>query len=504
MTYAKNSHFKISLLHSIFALSLAASTILSANSAIAQNAFNDPTLRSSSSGGGKADGTLVPAISEIATGNLQIGNSTQVVMRFKNESSDPIALRETNLYESSNVTKDIRLNQCAQEAIPSGAECAIIVTVRGQQAGDFRIEALLRHTGPSRLSTAVITGTVDAADTEAEGLITSDISPLPNTVDFEQLTASRPIIRSVTLRNVTPEPIDIKKVYIDAPAQSGFTLRTDCDKLLPSEACIASIVWSPIVSGPSSGFLVVEHSGPSRVTNVSLNGNFQPESLSEAEIFPTPIPNKGLLISSLKEIDFGSDISTLSAITISLVNSGDADMMLQGINLATSDNGLKIVRRGCVEGLVLEPTQACPLTVLWSPTREGSVRDDIKIYHTGARGILVLPVSGSAAEAVSLDSKPLLKIEGIDEEDLMDPTPSLEGYVVTSLAGKNAIVSGPGGSRILTDGETTFLGGVEWGARITGNGVKLSNGASQVTLVFDRSFSSKSAAGGTSVTSSSQ
>lgn len=467
--------------------------------AMAQTAFDDPALRAQGGAAGGVGGTLVPVEQTIDAGDLQIGTSTQIIMRFRNESADPITLKETSLYESSNVTKDIRINQCAQEAIPSGAECAIIVTLKAQQDGEYRIEALLRHTGPTRLTTAVITGSIDEADEEEEGLITTDISPLPNTIDFETLTASRPIIRSITLRNVTSEPIDIKDIYIDAPAQSGFSLRTDCERLLPSEACIASIVWSPIVSGPSSGFLVVEHSGQSRVTNVSLSGEFTPDSISEAEIFPTPVPGKGLLVSDITEVDFGAGVSTLSAITISLVNTGDAALMLQDIDLSTTDNGLKIVRRGCVEGRVLEPTEACPLTLIWSPSREGSLLDDIRILHTGARGTLILPVRGTATEAVSLDNKPLLSIEGIDEDELASPTPSLDGFVVTSLSGQHAIVSGPGGSRVLTSGETTFIGGFEWMTNISPNGVMLKSGRNEVMLVFDRSFSTRSAAGGAAI-----
>ena len=474
--------------------------------ALSQNAFNDPSLRSqggTSSGGGSADGTLKPVTEQIDAGTLQIGTSAQVVMRFKNESNEVISLKATDLYESSNVAQEVKLNQCAQESLTPGAECAIIITVRAQQDGDFRIEALIRHSGPARLATAVITGQIEQADDEEGGLITTDISPLPTSVDFEELTASRPIIRSITLRNITSNPIEIKRVYIDAPSQSGFTLRTDCERLLPSEACIASIIWSPIVSGPTSGFLVVEHNGPSRITNVSLNGDFSPEAVDEAAIFPTPIPGKGLLISSITDIDFGSGVKTLSAITVSLVNGGDADLLLKDIDLSTSDNGLKIVRRGCVEGHILEPTEACPLTLIWSPSREGALRDDVKIEHSGARGILVLPVTGDAEEAVSLDSKPLFSIDGIDENELEDPISTWDGYVVTSLSGTHAIVSGPGGTRILTSGTPTFLGGAEWVPSVPSGGVKMKNGRNEVTLVFDRSFSTRSAAGGASIGSSS-
>jgi hypothetical protein len=482
----------------IFGTALIGVLALSLPFALAQTAFDDPALRAQA-GAGVAGGTLVPVTADVDGGTLQIGNSAQVVMRFRNESNEAISIKETNLYESSNVTKSIKLNQCAQEALPAGAECAIIITVRAQQDGDYRIEALIRHTGPSRLTTAVISGSIDTADTEEEGLITTDISPLPNNIDFDTLTASRPIIRSVTLRNVTSNQIDIKNLYIDAPAQSGFSLRTDCASLMPAEACIASITWSPIVQGPTSGFLVVEHSGQSRVTNVSITGEFTPDAVSEAEIFPSPIPGKGLLVSNITEVDFGSDVSSISAITLSLVNAGDADLLLTNINLSTTDNGLRIVKKGCVPGHALEPTAACPLTLIWSPSREGSLLDDVQIEHTGARGILVLPVRGTATESVSLDSQPLLRIEGIDEDNLIDPTPSLDGFVVTSLSGTHAIVSGPGGTRVLKSGQDVFIGGVQWKPEINSGGVSLTSGMSQVMLVFDRSFSTRSAAGGSAI-----
>ncbi len=473
--------------------------LLTSGTANAQGAFGDPVVNSGPSGSGTTAGTLVAVEEEVDAGTLKIGSSSQAIVRFRNESGRNISLRDANMYPSSNVSYEITLNQCGQEPLEPGAECAIIVMIRALQEGDFRLSALVRHTGQSRLATGVIRGTVEAADDDEKGQISSDVTPQPNKVEFAELTASRPIIRSVTLRNVTTSPIDIENVYIDAPAQSGFTLRTDCDTLLPSQACIASIVWSPVVSGPTSGFLVVEHNGISRVTNVELTGEFNPESVEQATIFPNAVPGKGLLVSSLTEVDFGTAVNSLSAITVSLVNAGDAPLMIMGIELSGSDNGLKVVRRGCVEGRVLEPTEACPMTVAWSPSRIGTVLDDIRVLHSGARGILVLPVRGGATEAVSMDSKPVFRMEGVDEDDLMDSVPVLDGFVVTSLAGKHAIVSGPGGSRIVSNDTPIILGGVEWNPKITPTGVQLKNGKSEVTLVFDRSLSTKSAAGGSAV-----
>jgi hypothetical protein len=173
--------------------------------------------------------------------------------------------------------------------------------------------------------------------------------------------------------------------------------------------------------------------------------------------------------------------------------------MIRSIGLSASDNGLKILRRGCVEGKVLESTEACPMTIAWSPSRVGSVIDDIRIEHTGARGVLVLPVRGTASDSVSLDNRPVFKIEGVEEDRLIDSTPSLDGVAVTSLAGVNAIIATPGGSRIVRNGTKILLGGINWDVSVTANGVELKSGKNEVSLVFDRSLSTRNATGGASV-----
>jgi hypothetical protein len=210
-----------------------------------------------------------------------------------------------------------------------------------------------------------------------------------------------------------------------------------------------------------------------------------------------------VLVSSETEIDFGTDINAQSAITVSLVNVGDSDIELKKIQLAGSENGLKLLQNGCNDGLSLAPTEACPLTISWAPTRVGGVIDDIKIVHDGARGILVLPIRGTATAAISVDSKPIMitqdrfnvKSDSSDglKTDLSSQSsisqPVLDGYIVTSHSAKHAIIKGPVGSRIVADGKTTLIGGYEWRVNITDIGVRLTSGANIILLVFDRSLS---------------
>src|SRR5690606_38438589 len=75
------------------------------------------------------------------------------------------------------------------------------------------------------------------------------------------------------------------------------------------------------------------------------------------------------------------------------------------IRMANAENGVRAEKSGCYGGLVLAPLEACPLTLTWDPVREGGIVDDLQVSHTGARGVLVLPIRGTATRAVNKDSK---------------------------------------------------------------------------------------------------
>ena len=80
--------------------------------------------------------------------------------------------------------------------------------------------------------------------------------------------------------------------------------------------------------------------------------------------------------------------------------------------------------------------------------------------------------------------------------------PVLDGYLVTSHSSDHAIIRGPVGSRIVTNGKTTLIGGVEWDVDITENGVQLKSGQSIILLVFDRSLSNVTRSSGSSTQNS--
>ncbi len=477
-----------------------------------QTAFGDPPSRGGS--GSTAGGDLIPVQATIDGGQISVGATSQVVVLFRNDSGRPLQAGAIQLYPSSTVSANVALNNCDAkdpanaEGISAGGVCAVSVSVKGLQAGSWRVEMLMRHSGRARLVTATLSGSVTAADTGEKEFI-SDVEAIPTELDFGDLESAQSVVRGVVLRNITSDPIDINSIYIEAAAQSGYSLRTDCSRLMPGQACIVTVTWSPVLEGQASGVLLIEHNGPTSVASVKLDGQFEPDETEQAKPFPRAVPGKGLLVASQEKVDFGADVATTSAITVSLVNIGDAPLTIGDVSMANGDNGVSISKKGCAAKTVLEPVEACPLTLTWSPVREGAVLDDVQITHDGTRGVLVLPVRGSSSTIISQDTKavrmvsstgnaslePGQSVSDLGEtvmvrDDSVDPASVLDGFVVTSHSAKRGIISGPGGSRIVYDGEEVVIGGFLWNVNIRPSGVEFRSGDDKVLLLFDRSLSS--------------
>ncbi len=476
----------------------------------AQSAFDDPGARAAS---GQA-GDLKVVDGKIDAGTVTLGSSSQVVILLKNESSKPIISADISLYPSSNVSASVGENECNKQPLSPEAVCAIALSVKGLQLGNFRVEMLLRHDGRSKLVTATVAGDVDSSGDQTRDVI-NDIEAIPATLNFGSLKESRPLTQSLVLRNVTSKEITINGIDIESNEAAGYSMKSTCDSLLSGEACVATVTWAPQQRGPATGALVVNHTGPSSVVSVILDGEYQPEQAKEVGVFPEAVPGKGLLTASQREIDFGTGIESESAITISLVNVGDEPLEIENISLADKNNGIEILATGCRPAKTLLPVEACPLTLKWQPVRVGNILDDVQVRHSGARGILVLPIRGGAAKAVNRDNQSVLvgdgesffadvpKISAAELGDVSSPSSSslpakknvggaLEGYRITSLASNRAIIAGPGGSRVVLNREETVIGGVLWKVFVKSSAVEFVNGKQRVILLFDRSLSTSS------------
>ncbi len=454
-------------------------------------AFDDPGTRAAGGSSATTSGVgLEPTKPEVDGGEIAVGGTAQVVVLFRNTSAQPIKIGAINLYPSSTVTATVAMNDCAKELLNPGAECPIALTVSAFQTGPWRIEMLVRHSARAKIVTATVRGTVSAGK-DGEETAKSDIQPIPDKVDFGTLNMGKPLVRSIMLRNITSNSIAIKDVTLQSSANSEYNLETNCEKLATGQSCLISLTWSPQQKGPSEGFIVIQHDGPTGVTSIPVSAKFEPGSGEKAKIFPDTIPGRGLLVASEEKIEFGDAVDSEAAYTVSLVNVGDADIELRSISLSGADTGVSILKKGCMTGTILAPVEACPLTVVWSPVRTGEIRDDVQVLHDGARGILIMPVSGTATKISSPDSKALVSRNGTYSRQI-DRTQILQGYVISSYSPDKAIINGPSGSRAVSNGQTVTLGGVQWNVNIVATGVEMidvEDTDTRILLLFDRSLS---------------
>lgn len=478
-------------------------------SAQAQSAFDDPGVTKK----GTTGGDLTAVSDAVDAGAVTLGASSQVVVLFRNDDTKPLKMGEISLYPSSNVSASVAQNQCNAEALAPQAVCAIAFVVKGLQIGKFRIEILARHDGRARLLTTSISGNVDSAGDEAGGR-NNDLEILPAEVDFATLDASRSQIKSIMFRNITSQPIDIDSISVESGNKAEYSLDdANCKKLNSGGACVISLTWTPQQTGQSTASIVIRHSGPTGMASVPVKGIYTPASAEAAPLFAGAVPGKGLLVSSLNEINYGEGIEKASSITVSLVNAGDAPLTLNDMRLSNSENGIRIERTGCTAGRVLNPIEACPMTITWAPVRTGTILDDVTITHTGARGILVLPIRGSANQTVSKDSQainlsdfskiPRLSVEDVEGGIGASPGPGgslqdfsvsdvrgvLDGYTISSLGARRAIINGPIGNRVVTDGEETVIGGIPWIIAVKQGAVQFDHKGQRIVLLFDRSLS---------------
>lgn len=505
------------------AVTLCALMVVAFSSQAQVSAFEDPN--SSASGSTVAGGQeFAPAKPEVEGGDIAQGQTNQVIVMMRNNSGTPLSVKKIDLVPSSNVSATVVANQCDKEPVKPGIECPITVSVKAESSGKYRVGILVNHTGRSQVSNIAITGNVGAgASAGAGGMPLNEIEAYPNKVEFGTVKGRAPLVRSINLRNGSSKEIRVENIELAASPLTGFSVSApNCKILQASQSCIATVTWAPIVEGKVEGVLVLRHNGPSGSLQIPLTGEYTLTKTEKAERFPTAVPGQGLIVADRDTVEFGTDIDGAASITVTLVNTGDKEVKMSQVRLAGSDNGLSLSGDDCVSGKVLKPNQGCALTVNWLPRRKGPVIDDIQVIHDGARGVLVLPVRGSAKETVSTNmpvfsssSLPKLDVENLDEKLVQggdaassrkpgsrssnsmvlggDPS-SLNGYRVTSLSATRAVITGSSGRIVVDDGVPELIAGSHWVPRVSNEGVELVGASDSVFLFFDRSLGAISVA----------
>ncbi len=415
-------------------------------------------------------------------------------------------------------------SQCPETLRP-GESCNILVTWKPTSKGLAQGVLVVQHSGKSGIVESEVKGVYQPADNSSNNNV-GQIVASPETLDFGSSPGGISAVRSVIFNNQSGNSIDIKKIVLDVPDQSGFTYKSACPATLRSGgACNIFVTWNPTTPGLAQGVLVIDHTGGSGMTQVNIEGTLKPQSGKVAAIYPNAMPDRGLLVSDKEKINFGSGVKDEAAITTTLVNAGSSALTLKSIDLSGVDDGLDLSGNGCAPGTVLQPGAACPLTISWLPRHSGQILDSIQIIHTGARGVLVIPITGSGDASVDTSNANSGNVMSVPSTNAgsgnqsqktsktsgaasaVNKGPSMKqifaGYTVSSHAASSAVIDGPAGSYVVRDGQSLIISGVDCSVTVVPAGVILSNSGDKVLLPFDSSFNYLSSDAKNSTTASS-
>ena len=457
---------------------------------------------------GKVD--IAPEVMDFGTSDGGISLVRSAVMT--NNSADDIEIWDVDMDvpDRSGFSYD---SQCP-DTLRSGETCNIIVTWQPTSKGLAQGLLVVQHSGKSGMSRTEVKGIYQPPAESSSKDVDGRVQAMPESLDFGNSLGGISAVRSIILTNNSETPVDIKGTILDVPEQSGFSYKSECPQTLqPGGACNIFVNWLPTSKGVAQGVLVVQHTGKSGMTQIDIKGSLQPEAGKTAAIYPEVVPDRGLLVSDKEKIEFGDNIKQESAITMTLVNSGSSALTLKGIKLSGVENDLDLSDTGCVPETVLKPGEACPLTISWFPSHAGTILDSLQITHTGARGVLVIPVSGSADKSMGNDSagnggtsadknNAITGEAGTGSSASGSSAPIIKsiasksmsqifsGYTVSSHSTSRAVVNGPDGGLVVRDGEDIFIEGIKCTVAIVPTGVILSTKDDKAILHFDGSLNS--------------
>ena len=200
---------------------------------------------------------------------------------------------------------------------------------------------------------------------------------------------------------------------------------------------------------------------------------------SSGGMYPAQMPDKGLLLADKRNIDFGFNVKDEAVVALTLVNSGSADLTLNEIALAGGDKGVSFSADSCKKDAVLKPDDACYLVLSWRPASRASLIDTLQIKHSGARGFLLIPVTGSAGE-FAISKSPAANGSGaVDWARVgngireIKQIKNIQDFKITSMAKDRAVINGTAGAFLVRQGEQIEIEGSLWAVKVTAEGVLL-------------------------------
>lgn len=189
----------------------------------------------------------------------------------------------------------------------------------------------------------------------------------PQQIDFGQTMPGAPVAdrtQSVTVNNTGDQDLVVNAVNITGANAGSFMQQNDCATVSGGQSCSVDVTYNPDVAqnSESATLAIASSDDDNSPVEVSLNGT------------PQEVPQGTPDVTDA--VDFGafSQEDGSSAETITLSNTGNAELTVTSASLANGNNGFAVVQNNCA---TVAKNTSCDVSVQFTPSQDGEFSDTL-------------------------------------------------------------------------------------------------------------------------------
>jgi len=341
--------------------------------AVTANQVNG-TAGFSFTGSGVVAGILLPTLSSVTFGSIQVGGKTSKSVTLTNNGGTPVTI---------------------SQVIPSAAGFQVSgltaqTTIAPNQSIVFNTTFAPTKTGTASGALSIVS---DASNSPLNislsgvALAAGALSPGPSSANFGNVTVGNNQTVPMTVTNTGGETVTLSSATVSG---AGFTVTGLAAPVTLStgQAAAFNVVFTPSAAGATSGALTINSNASNATLSIPLSG--------------TGVA-LGQLGSNPASISFGNvQTGTSQSLNATLTNSGGTSLTI----LTATASGAGFSVSGLAPSLTLGAGQSTSFTILFSPTARGAASGSVNITSNGANPILSIPLSGTGATPGALTASP--------------------------------------------------------------------------------------------------
>jgi hypothetical protein len=332
---------------------------------------------------------LSPSSSQLDFGQIDFhygGTPTQSVTFFDVQPAGSIDVESVAIGGAEPANFQIAGDSCSQAQLELGFACTVEVTFHaGSSPGAHSATLeLLTSEGPVELplSGSAITGTLSASPSPLT------FGAIPFTAPGSHNEGENSETEQVQLRNSSNASTEAQTATITGPDASSFSIQWNCNSVVfgTNNTCNMGIRFQPTSPGPKNATLTIGSDSAGSPLEVPLSG----VGLHGPQL--TLNTNQALL----GNVALGDSAQQ----TFTVTDSGDYVLFIERAFLVTGTPQMFPVLSDTCSGEILEPGQACAITVAFRPTTLGE-KDASLLFITNTPAINLAGVDGVGVQAPS-------------------------------------------------------------------------------------------------------